>query len=80
MAKSEALDHNQSALMKLTRGPSITISARVKKEGVITVVIEISAAHLDRRIAIQGTRSKAFYNAYQRLHPDATAIRRLRHF
>ena len=54
MAKSEVLDHNQSALMKWTRGPPITISARVEKEGVITVVIETFAAHLDRQIAIQG--------------------------
>ena len=54
MAKSEALDHSQSALMKWTRGPPITISSRVEKEGVIKVVIETSAVHLDRQIVIEG--------------------------
>ena len=42
------------------------LSTRALKEGVITVVIETYAIHLDRQIAIQGARSNAFYNASQR--------------
>ena len=64
-----------------TQGPPDHISARAIFKGVITVEIESRATHPDRRIAIQGARSNAFYNASQRLHPDAPSkIRRLRHF
>ena len=43
-------DHRVS--IGCTRGPLIIISTRVEMDGIITVMIEIVAAHLDRRIAI----------------------------
>ena len=54
-----------------TQGPPDHISARAIFKGVITVRIESRATHPDRRIAIQGARSNAFYNASRRLHPNA---------
>ena len=63
-----------------THGPPDHDCARALKEGVITVMIETSAMHLDRQIAIQGARSSAFYNASQRLHLSASSrIGRLQH-
>ena len=52
---------------------------------VITVVIETSAMHLDRQIAIQGVRSNAFYNAsqqasFERFITDRTAGTFLKRF
>ena len=80
MAKGEALDHNQSASIGCTQGPPNQDRARALKEGVIRVRIESHATHPDRWIAIQGSRSNVFYNASQRLQPDAPSkIRRLRH-
>ena len=53
-----------------THGPPDHDHARALKEGVITVVIETSAMHLDPQIVIQGARSNAFYNASQRASPE----------
>ena len=74
------LKGNQRASIECTRGPLHHDHAHALKKEVITVVIETSAAHLYRQIAIQGARSKAFYNASQTAHPDTPSkIRRLRY-
>ena len=46
-----------------TRGPLDLIKRTCLKGGVITALIKSSATHPDRRIAIQGMRFHAFYNA-----------------
>ena len=46
-----------------TRGPFITIKARTLKGGIITAQIKTRGGNPDRRIAIQGAKSRAFYNA-----------------
>ena len=83
MAKSKALDqmkNNRSASIECTQGPLDHDRERALKEGVITVRIESRATHRDRRIAIQGARSNAFYNASQRLDLDSPSnIRRPQH-
>ena len=74
------LKGHQSASIECTRSPPHHDHARALKKEVITVVIETSAAHLDRQIPIKWARSKAFYNASQTAHPDAASkIRRLRY-
>ena len=72
MAAYEASDRaiEYRASIGCTYGPPEMINARALNEGIITVRIESRATHLDCRMAIQGTRSKAFINAYQGLHPD----------
>ena len=49
-----------------THGPPHHDRPRALKKGVITVVVETSAMHLDRQITIQGERFDAFYKASQR--------------
>ena len=46
-----------------TREPFITIRARALKGGIITAQIKTRGGNPDRRIAIQGAKSRAFYNA-----------------
>ena len=71
---------NRSAWIAWTRGRT-----RALKEGVITVVIETYAMHLNLQIAIQGARSDAFYNAsqhisFERFITDRTAATCLKRF
>ena len=60
MAACEASDRaiEYRASIGCTCGSLEMINARALNEGIITVRIESRATHLDRRIAIQGTRSK----------------------
>ena len=46
-----------------TRGQFITIRARALKGEIITAQIKTRGVNPDRRIAIQGAKSRAFYNA-----------------
>ena len=46
-----------------TRGPLITIRARALKGGIIMAQIKTRGGKPDCRIAIQGAKSRAFYNA-----------------
>ena len=74
------LKGNQRASIECTHGPHHRDHACALKKEVITVVIETSAAHLDRQIAIQGARSMVFYNASQTAHPHTPSkIQRLRY-
>ena len=64
---------DRSAWIAWTRDPPHHDHTHALKEGVITVVIETYAMHLNRQIAIRGARSDAFYNASQRAHPSASS-------
>ena len=68
--RGNKLKANLRASIECTHCPQHHDHVRALKKKVITVVIETYAVHLDRQIAIQGARSKAFYNASQTAHPD----------
>ena len=74
MAEQGALDQiksDQIASIGYTRGPMDRIKRTCFLKGVIMALMKRAGVHLDRQIMIQGTRSKAFYNASQTAHPDA---------
>ena len=74
------MKRDRSASIGCTHGPPDRITRTCFLKRIITALMKLAGAHLDRQIVIQRTWSKAFYNASQTAHPNAPSkIRRLRY-